>query len=206
LPVEKRLLMSQIDASRIFFLQTRIARFEDHQAYNELFLTLFPDIFRFTSGFVRSKAIAEEIISDVFIKIWEKRKDLELILNLKVYCYVIVKNLSQEYLKKQKRNSTLNIEDYTASLPNVYFDPEQLMISSEMVEFIQKAIDALPAQCKLIFILIKENDFKYKEVAEILGISVKTVENHLAIALKKISASIHFEPSRSVRLTTGARS
>jgi len=80
------------------------------------------------------------------------------------------------------------------------------MISSEMVEFIQKAIDALPAQCKLIFILIKENDFKYKEVAEILGISVKTVENHLAIALKKISASIHFEPSRSVRLTTGARS
>src|SRR5450631_2454649 len=197
--------MSQIDASRIFFLQTRIARFDDHQAYNELFLTLFPDIFRFTSGFVRSKTIAEEIISDVFIKIWEKRKDLELIVNLKVYCYVIVKNLAQQYLKKQKRNSTLNIEDFTGTLPDVYINPEQLMISTEMVEFIQKAIDALPAQCKLIFVLIKENDFKYKEVAEILGISVKTVENHLAIALKKISASIHFEPSRSIRLASGAR-
>jgi RNA polymerase sigma-70 factor (ECF subfamily) len=57
----------------------------------------------------------------------------------------------------------------------------------------------------LVFVLIKENDFKYKEVAEILGISVKTVENHLAIALKKISASIHFEPARSIRLTSGAR-
>ena len=197
--------MSTIDASRIYFLQTRIARFEDHQAYNELFLALFPDIFRFASGFVRSKNMAEEIISDVFIKIWEKRRDLELIVNLKVYCYVIVKNLAQQYLKNQKRHSTVNIDDFSGSLPDVYINPEQLMISSEMVDFIQKAIDALPAQCKMVFILIKENDFKYKEVAEILGISVKTVENHLAIALKKISASIHFEPSRSVRLTSGAR-
>ena len=95
--------MSTIAAARIVFLQTRIARFEDQQAYKELFLTLYPSLFSFTSGIIKSKPVAEEIISDVFIKIWEKRRDLELIINLKVYCHVIAKNLSLNYLEKQKR-------------------------------------------------------------------------------------------------------
>jgi len=196
--------MPTIAAARICFLQTRIARFEDQQAYKELYLAFYPTLFSFTSGIIKSKPAAEEIISDVFIKIWENRLDLELIVNLKVYCYVIAKNLSLNYLEKQKRISTLNIEDYTETLTtDIYIDPEQLMITSEMVDRINAAIDTLPARCKMIFSLIKENDFKYKEVAEIMNISVKTVENQLAIALKKISISINFDISRSLRITLG---
>jgi len=195
--------MSTIADARIRFLQTRIARFEDQQAYKELYLTLYPAIFSFISGIIKSKPTAEEIISDVFIKIWEKRQDLDLIVNLKVYCYVIAKNLSLNYLEKQRRISTLNIEDFSDTLTERFIDPEQLMITSEMMDRITMAIDSLPARCKMIFILVKENGFKYKEVAEIMSITDKTVENQLAIALKKISISINFDLSRSLRVTLG---
>jgi len=196
--------MSTIAAERIAYLQTRIARLDDQQAYKELYLTLYPAIFGFISGFIKSKPAAEEIISDVFIKIWEKRQDLELIVNLKVYCYVIAKNLSLNYIEKQKRVSTLNIEDFTDTLTERFIDPEQLMITSEMVDRISLAINSLPARCKMIFTLIKENGFKYKDVAEIMNISEKTVENQMAIALKKISVSINFDLSRSMRVTLGS--
>lgn len=196
--------MSTIASVRIRFLQTRIARFEDQQAYKELFLTLYPALFRFISGIVKSKPAAEEIISDVFIKIWEKRQDLELIVNLNVYCYVIAKNLSLNFLEKQRRTTTLNIEDFSETLTELNIDPEQLMITSEMADRINLAVDSLPARCKMIFTLIKENDFKYKEVAEIMNISPKTVENQLAIALKKISVSINFDLSRTLRVTLGS--
>src|SRR5664279_3450868 len=195
--------MSTIAAARIRFLQTRIARFEDQQAYKELYLTLYSPLFRFISGIVKSKPVAEEIISDVFIKIWEKRQDLELIVNMTVYCYVIAKNLSLNFLEKQRRTTTLNIEDFSDSLSELYIDPEQLLITSEMADRINLAVDSLPARCKMIFILIKENDFKYKEVAEIMNISPKTIENQLAIALKKISVSINFDLSRTLRVTLG---
>lgn len=196
--------MSTIAAARIHFLQTRIARFDDQLAYKELFLTLYPALFSFTSATIKSKPAAEEIISDVFIKIWEKRQDLDLIVNLKVYCYVIAKNLSLNYLEKQKRITTVNIEDFSDTLSDLFIDPEQLMITSEMMERIKMAVDALPARCKMIFSLVKENDFKYKEAAEIMNISIKTIENQLAIALKKISVSINFDLSRSLRVSLGS--
>jgi len=195
--------MSTIAAVRIRFLQTRIARFEDQPAYKELFITLYPPLFRFIVGIVKSKPAAEEIISDVFIKIWEKRHDLELIVNLTVYCYVIAKNLSLNFLEKQRKTTTLNIEDFSETLSELYIDPEELMITSEMADRINMAVDSLPARCKMIFTLVKENDFKYKEVAEIMNISPKTVENQLAIALKKISVSINFDLSRTLRVTLG---
>ena len=195
--------MSTIEASKIVFLQTRIARFEDQRAYKELFIILYPSLFSLVYGIVKSKPVAEETISDVFIKIWEKRKELDLIVNLKVYCFVSAKNLSFNYLEKQKRFTTLNIEDFADTLTGLYPDPQQLMITSEMLERISKSVDALPARCKMIFVLIKQNGFKYGEVAEIMKLSVKTVENQLAIALKKISASINFDLSRSLRVHLG---
>jgi len=197
--------MSRIAASKIALLQTRIARFEDQQAYKELFLMLYPSFFSLVSGIIKSKPVVEEIISDVFIKIWEKRKELDLIDNLKLYCFVSAKNLSLNYLEKQKRSATVNIDDFSNTLSSLYMDPHQLMITSEMRDRISKSVDELPARCKMIFILVKENGFKYREVAEIMKISIKTVENQLAIALRKISISINFDLSRSlpVHLGTG---
>jgi RNA polymerase sigma-70 factor (ECF subfamily) len=68
--------------------------------------------------------------------------------------------------------------------------PEQLLISSEMVRYINKVIDQLAPKCKLIFLLVKESNLRYKEVAELLNISVKTVEAQMSIALKKIGHAV----------------
>jgi RNA polymerase sigma-70 factor (ECF subfamily) len=194
--------MESIASLRIQQLQTRIARFDDQAAYKELFTLLYPSLFHFTADIVRSRQSAEEIISDVFMKIWEKRKTLEHIMNLKVYCFVAAKNLSLNQVEKQKREATCTIEEAEYCVSNVSVDPEQMMITEEMLLRIQAVVEALPYRCKLAFKLVKENGFKYKEAAEILNVSVKTIENQLAIALKKISSAVHFDIYRSIPLVS----
>jgi RNA polymerase sigma-70 factor (family 1) len=188
--------MNTID--RIGYLQDRISRFDDQQAYKELFTSLYSYLFQFAKTFVKTKELAEEIVSDVFIKVWQRRKELDRIDNLKVYLYVTTRNMAFNCLDKQKRIATNNIEDFPAELTSAYFDPEQLMITADMLALIQKAIDGLPAKCRMIFKLAKEDGLKYREVAEILNISVKTVENQLAIALRKIGTVVSFDISKAV--------
>ena len=182
---------------RIQYLQQQIARFDDQHAYKELFITLHPYLFPFARAIVKAKEPAEEIVSDVFIKVWEKRKELEKIDNLKVYLYVSTRNIAYNYLDKQKRSATHSIDDFQAEFTSVYFDPEQLLVTADMLALIQKAIDQLPPKCKVIFKLAKEDGLRYKEIAEILGISVKTVENQLAIALDKIGNTVSFDIKKS---------
>jgi RNA polymerase sigma-70 factor (family 1) len=189
--------------TRIQYLQCRIAHFDDQQAYKELFMGLYSFLFPFAKTLVKAKEPAEEIVSDVFIKVWEKRKGLEKIDNLKVYLYVTTRNIALNYVEKQKRTATHSIEDYTVELSSVYFDPEQLLITADMLALIQKAIDQLPPKCKMVFKLAKEDGLKYREIAEVLNISVKTVENQLAIALHKIGSAVSFDIRKTIASPLG---
>ena len=195
--------MPSIAVARIQYLQSRISRFEDRLAYKELFTSFYSPLIQFVTGIIKSRHSAEEVVSDLFLKIWEHRKTLEEIQNLRVYCFVAARHLSINQLEKQKRHQHLDIEDYKSQLIHTAPDPEQSMISEEMHRCIQKVVEELPPRCKLSFKLVKEYGFKYKEAAEILQISEKTIENQLAIALKKISSAIHFDISRSIPLIVG---
>jgi RNA polymerase sigma-70 factor (family 1) len=192
------LLCQMIIASKIIDLQYRIARLDDQQAYRELYTSLYSYLFGFAKTIVQSRESAEEVVSDVFIKVWERRKELEKIENLKVYLYVATRNIAFNYLDKQKRNSTNSIDDVEAEFTSIDFDPEQLLITADMLALIQKAIDQLPPKCKVIFKLAKEDGLKYREVAEVLNISVKTVENQLAISLYKIGTAVSFDIRRTI--------
>jgi RNA polymerase sigma-70 factor (family 1) len=193
--------MSTIASSRIQYLQVRISRFDDQIAYKELYTSLYPSLFQFISGIIKSRQSAEEIVSDLFIRIWEKRKTLEEIRNLRVYCFVAARHMSINQLEKQKVQRVANIEYYKNQLIHPMPDPEKSMISSEMVRRIHEAVEELPARCKMTFKLIKDHGFKYREAAEILQVSEKTIENQMTIALKKISTSIHFDITRCIPLT-----
>jgi RNA polymerase sigma-70 factor (ECF subfamily) len=192
-----------VNVNRIQYLQQRIAHFDDQQAYKDLFTSFYPYLFAFARTLVRAKETAEEVVSDVFIRIWERRKELDKVENLKVYLYVSTRNTAFNYLEKQKRNATNSIEDYHAEFTSVYFDPEQLLITADMLALIQKAIDDLPPKCKIIFKLVKEDGLKYRDVAEILNISVKTVENQLAIALHKIGTAVSFDIKKTISFPLG---
>src|ERR1700676_5545212 len=195
--------MPSTAAIRIQYLQSRISRFDDQLAYKELFTSFYPSLFQFVTGIIKSRQPAEEIVSDLFMKIWEKRKTLEDIQNLRVYCFVAARHLSINQLEKQKRQHNANIEDYKNRLIYPAPDPEQSMISAEMLRRIHEVVEELPPRCKLSFKLVKEYGFKYREAAEILQVSEKTIENQMSIALRKISAAIHFDIGRSIPVIAG---
>jgi RNA polymerase sigma-70 factor (family 1) len=191
-----------IAAAKINYLQEQIARYDDKFAYKELFVSFYNPLLRFALTLV-SKEQAEEIVSDVFIHVWEKRKRIDSISNLKVYLYKAVKNTALNYIAKQNRNSTTDIDEAGVELQSIYFDPEQLLITAEMISRIRNAIEQLPPKCKLIFKLVKEDELKYREVAEILSISLKTVENQITIALRKIGNTINFDIKRAISSPSG---
>lgn len=179
--------------------QRRIAIYDDEAAYKELFRYYYKRLQRFSLSFLSSIEQAEEIVSDVFIKIWEKRHDLESIDNLSVYLYVSVKNAAIKQLLKEKKLASISIDDLDVELESLHWNPEEILVSAEMLQKIEAAIQELPPRCKIIFKLIKEDRLRYKEVASILNISVKTIDNQLALALKKINKAISFDLGRTVR-------
>lgn len=173
-------------------IQNRIALQSDEQAYEELFRYFYPSLYQFALSFVKTGHLAEEVVSDVFIRIWQKRSALARIHDLKLYLFISTKNTALNYLRQQKRDILLS-DDYRVQLRSVYFDPEELLITAEMVNRIQQAINQLPPRCQLIFKLIKDDGLKYKEVAELLSLSLKTIENQMTLALRKIGSAIRFD-------------
>jgi len=181
-----------ITALQLQKLINRIALYDDAMAYKELFLLYHPKLVSFAQSVTHSRESAEEVVSDVFLKIWTKRTTLTRIDNFHLYVYIVTKNISINYLQKQKRETSFSFDDSIVEIRSLGPDPEQLMISAEMLKKVQLAIKALPPKCQLIFKLVKEDGLKYREVAELLELSLKTVENQMTIALKKIAQSIPF--------------
>lgn len=171
-------------------LQQRVALYEDMKAYKELYELLYPKLFKFSLSFVKSKEAAEEIVSDVFIKIWVIRSSLTEINNLKVYLYTITKNFSLNYITKHHKLRVINFDDVKDETFQNFITPEQLMISADIINKVNNAVNALPPQCRIIFYLVKEGELKYKEVSAILNISVNTVRNQVAIATRKIADAL----------------
>jgi len=177
----------QNDAGQIRELQEKLALYEDMRAYEALYTLLFDGLHRFAFAFITSREPAEEIVSDVFIKLWEIRGRLTEIDNLKVYLYTIARNFCYNYLTRHYKKVVLSLDDADPQGLISIDDPEGLCISADVIDKIRTAIAQLPPQCRIIFSLVKEEGMRYKEVAEILNISVLTVRNQVAIATRKIA-------------------
>ncbi|WP_236652915.1 RNA polymerase sigma-70 factor [Chitinophaga vietnamensis] len=165
------------------------------QAYNELYLALCERLLHFSAAIVSSFHLAEEIVSDVFMMVWQKRHQLGHVENPAVYLYVATRNFSLNALQQQKRHlhASLELLDTTALL--IAPDAESGMISAEVSQKVEAAIRSLPARCQLIFRLVKHDQLSYREVAELLNISPKTVDAQLTIAVKKITQAVRFDLS-----------
>jgi RNA polymerase sigma-70 factor (family 1) len=186
-------------------LLTAISINADQVAYKELFLLLHSRLKQFAYSMLKSKEEAEELVSDVFIRIWEKRDQLTTIESPLLYFYTTVKNLALNRLSKQKRQLNNSPEDWLVQLNSIYFDPEKLMMTEEMMRKIRQAINDLPPRCRIIFKLIKEDGLKYKETAEVLQLSVKTVEAQMAIALRRLGKCMHLEIKELSHSTTSLK-
>lgn len=178
------------DPNHIKSLQERIALYEDMQAYHALYNLFFNNLHRFCFSFVKSSEVAEEIVSDVFIKLWQIRNKLPEIQNLKVYLYQIAKNFCLNYITRHFKNPVASLDEMDIEAVISLDNPEELCISADIINTIQQTIKQLPPQCRLIFQMVKEDGMRYKEVADILHISVLTVRNQVAIATRKVAEAL----------------
>ncbi len=172
-------------------LQQRIADFEDEVSYKKLFFHFFLPLKSFSYSIIKSKELAEEIVSDVLIEIWAKRKQLAAIEDLKMYLYVSVKNASLRKLQQGKKSMVFSLDEVNVEFASSFENAETILLTHELSEKIEAAIQQLPQRCKLIFKLAKEDRLKYKEIALLLNIGVKTIDHQLSIALKKIAEVLH---------------
>lgn len=167
-------------------LQEKIALYDDMNAYRDLCEIYHHRLFQTAYAFIKSKEPAEEIVSDVFIKVWQMRIRLTEIENLSVYLYTITKNLCIKYITRQYKNPVTSLDEMNFETVIDFNTPEDICISSDVMHKIKEALDTLPPKCRLILQLVKENGLRYEEVASILDISALTVRNQLAIAVKKL--------------------
>lgn len=163
----------------------------DQDAFKEIYACFYKILFQFALAIVRNREAAEEIVQNVFIKIWQRRTKLPSIQNLRVYLYTATKNTALNYLSiKARENITESFDHINIELNALVFTPEQILICSETEKIIQQAIDALPPRCKMIFKLVREDGLKYKEVSQILNIAVNTIDVQMANAVKRIAAAL----------------
>lgn len=184
--------MSALPDDILLAWQQQIAR-GDERAFDNLFRHFYGHLVNFAVDMVKLRPAAEEIVSDVFVKIWQKREEILLIEKLRVFLFVAVKNQCYNHLRKHSLWNVTVSPDNIATLSSAY-NPEEDMAFRELQHQLNKAIEQLPDQCKQVFKLIREDGLKCKEVADILGISPRTVETQLFRAVKKLRKVLTEEP------------
>ncbi|HEY9258779.1 RNA polymerase sigma-70 factor [Chitinophaga sp.] len=172
--------------------QENIALNNDSNAFKALYLHLMPGLSKFAQSFLKDSLAAEDIVADIFAGLWSNRSELMKIDNLRVYLFASVRNACMNYLQRRDRITFYAFEDMEVLLEPLVTtsNPEQQLIMGEITQAMQEAIDKLPAKCRLIFKLAKEEKLKYKEIAAILSISVRTIDSQLAIAFQRIHAAV----------------
>lgn len=162
---------------------------DDTIAFRKLYDLLYLRLFRFCGYFVKSTELKEEIVSDVFVILWQNRRSLIKIENPEAYIYTTARNRSLYYLRQKKAEFLDSVGEI--SIEMAYNEtPETRLESHEVSLAIEKAINELPERCRLVFLMAKEEGFKYREIAEILSISEKTVNAQIVTALKKLHDSL----------------
>lgn len=156
----------------------------NQEALEKIFFTYAQVLINFSVRFVIDRDTAENIVQDVFTKIWMNRKKLNPAQGIKNYLYQAVRNESYKILRNIKIHNLH--EERVTELYNKESSIELNYETKELQEIVYKSIEELPIKCREIFKLNRYDGLKYKEIAEILEISPKTVENQMGIALKKI--------------------
>jgi RNA polymerase sigma-70 factor (family 1) len=186
-------------AEDVAILSFKVSEQDDERAFEQLFLHFYPRLLAFALTYLKNRDWAAEVVEDVLIHLWENRKVLPAIKNLTYYLYVATKNGALNCLKKNRRLATMHLDDVQTSDMHFHRHPESILISEEIMRDIEKAISALPGKCQLIFRLVKEEGLKYREVADLLSLSIKTVEAQMSIALRRIQETLQQYLSRQNR-------
>lgn len=178
------------NSQHIELLSRKISQNSDQQAFKELYLVYFDRLYKFAFSILHSSEFAEEAVNDVFLNIWQKRSSLKNIESLKNYLFISTKNTSFNYLSKFRKERNTTLDDVLVRFEIDELTPETAFFTAEIRKEIEQAINQLPPKTKLVFQMAKVEGLKYKEIAQILDISVNTIDNHIATAIKKLCVTL----------------
>ncbi|RMG32040.1 MAG: RNA polymerase sigma-70 factor [Bacteroidetes bacterium] len=161
-----------------------------HEAtFEAVFRQYYAGLCAYAHQYLKEKELAEEIVQQLFCKLWEKRQSLEIKSSLKSYLFNAVRNnclshLRHEKVKAEYRQYSL----YRQAEVQLGFEDE--VQQAELQQLIHAAIAALPEQCRRIFEMSRFEGMKYREIALTLGLSPKTIEAQMGKALKRIRQAV----------------
>lgn len=177
-------------------LQLKVAEEDCSRSFEQLYHSFYPFLHSFAFRIIKSNFIAEEIVSDVFVQIWKNRSQLKEVNNLRVFLYVAVRNTSLNYLYKARKEQVCWLSEFSVEPSRVQLseNPFNQLEAKELQIRLNNAVNHLPARCKVIYKLVKEDGLKYTEAARVLSLSVKTIENQMGIAIKKLTRALQSQP------------
>lgn len=160
-------------------------------AFVEIYRTHFSGLCDFTFYITRDAEVAKELVQDMFLAIWEQRQNWSPHGSIRSYLYKAVKNRSLDHLNHQKV-----VRKYEKNNQHIEEDIRQQddqVTQKELAAAIDREIERLPEKCRMIFVMSRQQGLTYNEIAEVQGVSIKTVETQIGRALKKLRTSLrHF--------------
>ena len=162
----------------------------DTAAFEKIYRFYVKELCSFAAYYVKSYDAAEDIVQNLFLLLWERKETIRIEGLLKTYLFTSTRNLSLNYLKRQtidRKSSDTYLKLFSVPLAT----PHEIAEHQELDALITQALEKLPERCRIVFILSRYFNMKYIEIAEILEISVKTVDAQMVKAIKSLRSVLH---------------
>jgi len=170
-------------------IDVKAIRKGDRKAFRAIIDIYYEEIYLYARSLSRDEILAKDLTQEVFLKLWKKRKKLRDITSLRGWLYKSVRNKFIDYVRKHRKEVYFFEINYAKIIDDIVQE-DYLDDLKRKVKIVEKEIERLPKKCQKVFTLSKKEGLANNEIAEHLGISVKTVEGHLTNAIKILRKSL----------------
>ncbi|MCH4551340.1 RNA polymerase sigma-70 factor [Aestuariibaculum lutulentum] len=155
------------------------------KSFKGIYYSMYPRLLSFSLKYVNDQFVAEEVVEECMLYLWERRKDLQNIKDLKSYLYTMVKNRCYAYLRNNYKEIPLE-----AVNTELLSQEDQFIIEEETHAILMKAVEELPEKCKKVFKMSCIDGIKYKDIAAEMDITVNTVKSQRSRAIELLKRSL----------------
>lgn len=168
----------------------QMAEDSGEQSFRGFYDLTYDRLFRIAFYYLRRPEWAQEVVLDVFVRLWELRKRLPMVQDIEDYCFILTRNAALNYLSREEKYCSFSADISSLSpsgdASSTAASPEEILISEELFASYVKALDRLPLRCREVFLRLREQGQTYEEVAHEMNISLNTVDAHLQEALRRL--------------------